>query len=66
MPVAQVELAILGRLREAESSGDTDAIVELENEIAALIELDLNETEQGLSTKAADAITAFCRDQGVT
>ncbi len=54
------------RLRAAEVAGDTDAIVACENEIAALIELDLDETEQGLSTKAADAITAFCREQGVT
>lgn len=28
--------------------------------------LSLDDTEQGLTQEAADAITAFCREQGVT
>jgi len=59
------ERAMAERLRTAETSGDTDSMVEAENEILAYLNFDLNETEQGLSRKAVDAIAEFCRDQGV-
>jgi hypothetical protein len=53
-------------LRDAEISGDLDAIVEAENAICDRLGLPLDWTEQGLNQEAADAITAFCLAQGVT
>lgn len=53
------------RLRDADASGDSDNVVYYENEICARLNLSPNETEQGLTQFAADAIERFCRDQGV-
>jgi hypothetical protein len=53
-------------LRTAEVSGDTDAMIEWENEICARLDIPLNETEQGLTAHAAALIAKFCRDNNVT
>jgi hypothetical protein len=51
-------------LLDAERSGDTDEIMYAENEILARLDYPLNETEQGLTAAASDAITEFCRKNG--
>ncbi len=53
------------RLRDADRDGDVDNIVYYENEICARLNLPLDQTEQGLSREATDAVTKFCRDNGV-
>jgi hypothetical protein len=60
------ELAEYLRTVETADEVDTGELVLVENEIAGRLNLSLDETEQGLSQKAADAITAFCREQGLT
>lgn len=53
-------------LRDAERDGDTDDIVYYENEIIVRLGLSLDDTEQGLTHAASDAIVQFCRTQGVS
>lgn len=50
----------------AETKGDSDAIVEAENDIAHWLGLDPDHTEQGLTQEAADAVDEFLREQGFT
>ena len=52
-------------LRDAECGGDADNIVYFENEICVRLNLPLEQTEQGLTREAADAITKFCHDNEV-
>jgi hypothetical protein len=51
-------------LIDAERDGDINNIIYYENEIAARLNLNPNETEQGLSKEANEAITQFCFDNG--
>jgi hypothetical protein len=60
------ELAEYLRAVETADEVDTGELVLVENEIAGRLNLSLDETEQGLTQAAADAITAFCRKEGVT
>jgi len=60
------ELAEYLRAVETADEVDTGELVLTENEIVGRLNLSLDETEQGLTQEAADAITAFCREQGVT
>ncbi len=53
------EAGLARRLREAERAGDDGAVLELENEIVALLGLAHDETEQGLSVAAGCAVDAF-------
>jgi len=52
-------------LRDAERDGETAYIAYYEGEIAARLNLDLNETEQGLTPAAAQAVEDFCVRNGV-
>lgn len=51
-------------LRNAEREGNTDNIIYFENEVAGRLHLDHNETEQGLTPFAAQAIEDFCARYG--
>jgi hypothetical protein len=51
-------------LLAAEASRDTEEIILAENNIAARLNLPLDDTEQGLTQSASDAIDEFCRAQG--
>lgn len=45
------------------SAGAADALAEIENEVCALLDLPLDETEQGLTPKAVDAIEEWLDSQ---
>jgi hypothetical protein len=51
-------------LHRADVSGDTDTVLYAENEIAVRLNLDPNETEQGLTQYAADRVNDFLREHG--
>lgn len=58
------ELALYLRTVETRDDDHVEVALTL-NEIAKRLNLDLDETEQGLTQEAAEAVDAFCREQGV-
>src|SRR5215510_11511924 len=57
------EQAITRYETDGGSSDAAEEIVEIENEICDLLDIPLNETEQGLSRKAVEIIDAWRRDE---
>lgn len=51
-------------LERADASGDTDVILYAENEVCGRLNLDLDETERGLTEYAAGKVTEYLREHG--
>lgn len=62
----RTDAALAQALYDADKAQDMDEMIAVENEIAARLNLPLDETEQGLTHWANDQIKGFCKANGVT